>query len=853
MLNYDDSYDDNDPVNGTGTPEGEPNTMRMEDDQGEEGEYEPSEQEVLEYCEWLGMDVVHDRCLMWISREALKAPLPENWKVCTTEDREAYYFNVRTGESIWDHPMDAYYKALYKQEKAVLDKKRKKMRMYSGSLPITPLVDFFSEKIIEDGMQDPAVMAKDKPWTQLPDALCDPIDYKLYHEPVVLPTSGRTVSRHTIINNRWRDPFSREYIENRRLVPNVDKRREVDAFLDTSLTHYFMLLTPNAQGLARLIRVLPYLVDKDEEMCVKGQNMLHNWLIKHTQNLPSTQLPHPAPNSVQRTQLVTPRKAAPKKTVAAGGALTAIREGSGRKPSMTQTAVMPHTFIHDIMAMSEEDMNIMLNALLTMSTASSISILLCLVTKIPALGAHAAFSSFSAEILNVLHLSPTDLNGIRAHCTVRPPPENGPHPGAGPTVTCNNHDDILSLQWVVLLAELTPPVLLLSEVDWNAGLILLTAIVHNAAPNMPVRPGTLCSIARNLKGWPEKLCTVEEHCLEMLLEFAFQCGAETMVLMLHDVCIHGGERLMEPVRIRRAQILSALLEVHTSDTAASSSTLQIALSHLGALLVFHEVCKLEDFAMAPALALLIGQNLFPRLTRMQWRPKHFEVTVSRLITMCAANPVLSSTVVKTSAVDFLLKELGKKKRSHDEVRIRVDAVEADMRRLEQSNAINNWLLLTTGAKIKLYEQQQHQATPIPVQKKGEKEKKERILPNLSTRATQREVLAPPPPEDSDNDEDIGERLRHLMEKGLQKRIDIAAERAQHTTSILNMLLQMRLKVTKQPRGGVEPSAPSSIAKPPTQRSNVPVPRKESADVQGVALPPCAEKESTGGLCSLPRL
>lgn len=44
-----------------------------------------------------------------------------------TEDREVYYFNVRTGESIWDHPMDAYYKALFRQEKIKLEKKRKKM------------------------------------------------------------------------------------------------------------------------------------------------------------------------------------------------------------------------------------------------------------------------------------------------------------------------------------------------------------------------------------------------------------------------------------------------------------------------------------------------------------------------------------------------------------------------------------------------------------------------------------------------------------------------------------------------------------------------------------------------------
>ncbi|MCH8195724.1 MAG: hypothetical protein IIB12_06565, partial [Chloroflexi bacterium] len=56
-----------------------------------------------------------------------------------TEDREVYYFNIRTGESIWDHPMDAYYKALFKQEKAKLSKRRQSMRLFAGSLPSSGL------------------------------------------------------------------------------------------------------------------------------------------------------------------------------------------------------------------------------------------------------------------------------------------------------------------------------------------------------------------------------------------------------------------------------------------------------------------------------------------------------------------------------------------------------------------------------------------------------------------------------------------------------------------------------------------------------------------------------------------
>ena len=69
--------------------------------------YEPTEAEVKEYAEWLGMDVETEKDLFWIAREGLKAPLPENWKPCKTKDTdEIYYFNFNTGESKWDHPCD---------------------------------------------------------------------------------------------------------------------------------------------------------------------------------------------------------------------------------------------------------------------------------------------------------------------------------------------------------------------------------------------------------------------------------------------------------------------------------------------------------------------------------------------------------------------------------------------------------------------------------------------------------------------------------------------------------------------------------------------------------------------------
>ncbi|KAG5510233.1 hypothetical protein GH5_08340 [Leishmania sp. Ghana 2012 LV757] len=85
--------------------------------------YEPSEAEMVEYGKWLGMELPNDMALLWIAREGIKAPLPEHWKACKSEKGELYYFNFKTGQSIWDHPSDEHYRELLKAEKAKLHAK----------------------------------------------------------------------------------------------------------------------------------------------------------------------------------------------------------------------------------------------------------------------------------------------------------------------------------------------------------------------------------------------------------------------------------------------------------------------------------------------------------------------------------------------------------------------------------------------------------------------------------------------------------------------------------------------------------------------------------------------------------
>ncbi|CAG9577352.1 conserved hypothetical protein [Leishmania major strain Friedlin] len=79
--------------------------------------YEPTEEEVLEFADWIGMKLPQDSEFLWLAREGLKTPLPKEWKPCSTNDGEIYYFNFKTGESSWDHPMDGIFRQRFEQEK----------------------------------------------------------------------------------------------------------------------------------------------------------------------------------------------------------------------------------------------------------------------------------------------------------------------------------------------------------------------------------------------------------------------------------------------------------------------------------------------------------------------------------------------------------------------------------------------------------------------------------------------------------------------------------------------------------------------------------------------------------------
>mmetsp|Transcript_57315 Transcript_57315/g.136240 ORF Transcript_57315/g.136240 Transcript_57315/m.136240 type:complete len:173 (-) Transcript_57315:332-850(-) len=92
---------------------------------------EPTDEEIREYAEFLGIDCDHESHLLWIAREGVLAPVPSPWRACQAQgEGDVFYFNFETGESTWDHPADEKYRKLVedyrlKPQEEVLEAARK--------------------------------------------------------------------------------------------------------------------------------------------------------------------------------------------------------------------------------------------------------------------------------------------------------------------------------------------------------------------------------------------------------------------------------------------------------------------------------------------------------------------------------------------------------------------------------------------------------------------------------------------------------------------------------------------------------------------------------------------------------
>jgi hypothetical protein len=82
-------------------------------------------QEALrEHAYELGIDLDHEPHFSWIAEESLVAPLSDGWVQIKQEDGEfagsLYYYHEESGASQWEHPLDEYYRDIYRTEKQKL-------------------------------------------------------------------------------------------------------------------------------------------------------------------------------------------------------------------------------------------------------------------------------------------------------------------------------------------------------------------------------------------------------------------------------------------------------------------------------------------------------------------------------------------------------------------------------------------------------------------------------------------------------------------------------------------------------------------------------------------------------------
>ncbi|KAL0206317.1 hypothetical protein P9112_001624 [Eukaryota sp. TZLM1-RC] len=80
--------------------------------------FEPKIEDITKYAEYLGIDPVKEKDLMWIAKEGINAPVPPGWSIFRDDNRKIYYFHHETRTSQWEHPSDHQIKARVHEERS---------------------------------------------------------------------------------------------------------------------------------------------------------------------------------------------------------------------------------------------------------------------------------------------------------------------------------------------------------------------------------------------------------------------------------------------------------------------------------------------------------------------------------------------------------------------------------------------------------------------------------------------------------------------------------------------------------------------------------------------------------------
>ncbi|XP_074596453.1 uncharacterized protein LOC141851579 [Brevipalpus obovatus] len=75
------------------------------------------EEDLISYAKSIGIDPEIEKDFLWVAEEGILADLPENWIAVEDSFSRIFYYNKDTHQSRWDHPLDAYYKSLVKQQR----------------------------------------------------------------------------------------------------------------------------------------------------------------------------------------------------------------------------------------------------------------------------------------------------------------------------------------------------------------------------------------------------------------------------------------------------------------------------------------------------------------------------------------------------------------------------------------------------------------------------------------------------------------------------------------------------------------------------------------------------------------
>ena len=90
-------------------------------------DFDPKTEDINQYCSIIGLDPIKEPDLLWIAKEGILAKLEPPWKAINQADVGLYYFNFETGDSMWEHPNDQYYRQKVKTEREKIKKKSKKV------------------------------------------------------------------------------------------------------------------------------------------------------------------------------------------------------------------------------------------------------------------------------------------------------------------------------------------------------------------------------------------------------------------------------------------------------------------------------------------------------------------------------------------------------------------------------------------------------------------------------------------------------------------------------------------------------------------------------------------------------